>query len=91
MSTVFSIRALPRLSRRSIIVTALALVLALTAAYGGWQLYRKLTTTTVVAYFKQANALYPGDEVAIMGVPVGSVDKVEPAGDKMKVMFHYPN
>ena len=26
-----------------------------------------------------------------MGVPVGSVDKVEPAGDKMKVTFHYPS
>ena len=26
-----------------------------------------------------------------MGVRVGSVDKIEPAGDKMKVTFHYPN
>lgn len=90
MSTVFNARGL-RLSRRSILAAALAVVMAVAAADAGWQLYRKLTTNTVVAYFAQANALYPGDEVAIMGVPVGSVDKVEPAGDKMKVTFHYPN
>ena len=26
-----------------------------------------------------------------MGVRVGSVDTIEPAGDKMKVTFHYAN
>lgn len=89
MSARFSVRAPGPLSRRSVIVAVLALVLALTAAYGGFEAYRKLTTNTVIAYFEQANALYPGDDVAIMGVPVGSVDRVEPAGDKMKVTFHY--
>jgi phospholipid/cholesterol/gamma-HCH transport system substrate-binding protein len=78
------------MSRRSVIVTAVATVLALTLAYGGFELFRTLTNNTVIAYFEQANALYPGDEVAIAGVPVGAVDKVEPAGDKMKVTFHYP-
>lgn len=89
MSTDFNTRGL-RMSRKTIVVAALALVLVLIAAFAGWHLYRKLTTNTIVAYFEQANALYPGDDVAIMGVPVGSVDKVEPAGDKMKVTFHYP-
>ena len=45
----------------------------------------------MVAYFPAANALYPGDRVEIMGVRVGSVDSIEPAGDKMKVTFHYAN
>jgi phospholipid/cholesterol/gamma-HCH transport system substrate-binding protein len=45
----------------------------------------------VVAYFPAANALYSGDKVEIMGVKVGAVDKIEPAGDKMKVTFHYSN
>lgn len=71
------------------LVPGLVVALALTGAYVGFVLYRKFTTTTVTAYFSQANALYPGDDVAIMGVPVGSVDTVEPAGDKMKVTFHY--
>ena len=26
-----------------------------------------------------------------MGVRVGAIDKIEPAGDKMKVTFHYEN
>ncbi|MDG5486851.1 virulence factor Mce family protein [Mycolicibacterium gadium] len=87
MSTVFAISR--RRLGRSAVIAVLAVVLVAAVGYGGWQLYRKMTTNTVVAYFEQANALYPGDDVAIMGVPVGSVDAVEPAGDKMKVTFHY--
>ena len=60
-------------------------------AFVGWQIYKKLTTNTVVAYFPQALALYPGDKVQIMGVKVGSIDTIEPAGDKMRVTFHYEN
>ena len=26
-----------------------------------------------------------------MGIQVGNIDKIEPAGDKMKVTFHYAN
>lgn len=88
MSTVLRLRPL---SRRPVIVAAVAVVLALTCAYGGFYLFRKFTTNTVIAYFEHTAALYPGDDVSIMGVEVGSVDKVEPAGDKMKVTFHYPS
>lgn len=76
-------------SRKPLIVAVFA-VLALAVGYGGFQLFNKLTTNTIVAYFAQTNSLYPGDEVTIMGVPVGTIDNVEPAGDKMKVTFHYP-
>jgi phospholipid/cholesterol/gamma-HCH transport system substrate-binding protein len=93
VSTVFDIRKLrlPKLSRASVIIGALAVVLALVAVFVGIQLYKKLTNNTVVAYFPEANALYSGDDVRIMGVPVGAIDKIEPAGDKMKVTFHYAN
>jgi phospholipid/cholesterol/gamma-HCH transport system substrate-binding protein len=93
LSTIFDIRSLrlPRLSRASVIVGTLVIVLALVAGYFGWQLYRKLTNNTVVAYFSAANALYPGDKVQIMGLRVGSIDAIDPAGDKMKVTFHYDN
>ncbi len=91
MSTVFDIRNLhmPKLSRTAVVIGSIALVLALFAGFGGWRLYTKLTNNTVVAYFPEANALYAGDRVQIMGVPVGAIDKIEPAGDKMKVTFHY--
>jgi phospholipid/cholesterol/gamma-HCH transport system substrate-binding protein len=93
LSTVFDFRnvRLPKLSRASMIIGALAVVLALVLAYTGFQLFRKLTNNTVVAYFPAANALYSGDKVEIMGVKVGAVDKIEPAGDKMKVTLHYAN
>lgn len=93
MSTIFSALnvRLPKLSRAAMVVGTLVVVAALVAGFFGWQLYRKLTNNTVVALFSQANALYPGDRVEIMGVPVGAIDQVEPAGDKMRVTFHYEN
>ena len=93
MSTIFDIRnlRLPKPSRASVIIGALAVVLALVAIFVGRDLYKKLTNNTVVAYFPEANALYSGDDVRIMGVSVGAIDKIEPAGDKMKVTFHYAN
>ncbi len=82
---------LPRLTRATIIIGTLVVVLALVLGFVGWRLYQKLTNNTVVAYFPAANALYPGDKVQIMGLRVGAIDKIEPAGDKMKVTFHYEN
>jgi phospholipid/cholesterol/gamma-HCH transport system substrate-binding protein len=87
LSSIFDIRRMP-LRRVS---ETLVVVLALAAGYIGWQIYQKVSTNTVVAYFPAANALYAGDKVQIMGVRVGSVDMIEPAGNKMKVTFHYTN
>jgi phospholipid/cholesterol/gamma-HCH transport system substrate-binding protein len=93
LSTVFDARSLrlPRLTRTSVILGSVALVVAIVAGYFGVQLYQKLTNNTVVAYFPAANALYEGDKVQIMGLRVGAIDKIEPAGDKMRVTFHYEN
>src|ERR1700687_4104595 len=91
MSTIFDVRKLrlPQLSKAAVIIGSLVVALGLVAALVGWQLYDNLTTNTVVAYFPAANALYAGDKVQIMGFRVGAIDKIEPAGDKMKVTFHY--
>src|SRR5439155_14446244 len=93
MTTIFNIRnlKLPSVSRASVIIGTLAVILALVAAIIGYNLYQKLTNNTVVAYFPETLALYPGDKIQIMGVKVGTIDKIEPAGDKMKVTFHYAN
>src|SRR3954466_1054564 len=93
MSTIFNVRnlKLPNVSRTTVIIGAVVVVLALVAGVVGWQLYKKLTNNTVVAYFSDTLALYPGDKIQIMGVKVGSIDSIEPAGDKMKVTFHYEN
>src|SRR5215510_6278720 len=93
MSTIFNIRNLkmPNASRASVIIGTLIVILAIVAAVVGYNLYKRLTTNTVVAYFPDTLALYPGDKVTIMGVKVGAIDKIEPAGDKMRVTFHYDN
>ncbi|MDG4667424.1 virulence factor Mce family protein [Mycobacterium sp. 236(2023)] len=91
MSTIFDVRNMkrPGLSKTTLILGAVIVIVAVAAAFLGWNLYKKATTNTVVAYFTQTLALYPGDKVQIMGVRVGSIDSIEPAGDKMKVTFHY--
>jgi phospholipid/cholesterol/gamma-HCH transport system substrate-binding protein len=93
MSTIFNVRnlKLPNVSRAAVIIGSLVVVLALIGGIVGWQLYKKLTNNTVVAYFPNTLALYAGDRVQIMGVKVGNIDSIEPAGDKMKVTFHYEN
>ena len=93
MSTIFDIRSLhlPKVPRKVLFIAALVVVLGIVGAFAGRQLYRKLTTISVVAYFSEAIALYPGDKVEIMGVRVGSIDKIEPTGDKMRVTLHYNN
>ncbi len=77
------------MSKSTAAIAALAVILAVVAALVGYNLYTKATTTKVVAYFSDTLALYPGDRVQIMGVKVGAVDSVEPAGDKMKVTLSF--
>jgi phospholipid/cholesterol/gamma-HCH transport system substrate-binding protein len=93
LSTIFDIRnlRLPKLSRTSVIIGSLGVIVALVVGYVGVGLYQKLTNNTVVAYFPAANALYAGDKVQIMGLRVGAIDSIEPVGDKMRVTFHYLN
>ena len=43
----------------------------------------------VIAEFPRAISLYKGSDVKILGVAVGKVDEVAPAGTKVIVKFHY--
>ena len=36
-----------------------------------------------------ANSLYKGNEVRIMGVPVGEVTKIQPLGDRVRITLEY--
>lgn len=72
--------------------TALAAVLALVLVAGGVIAVRALANRNqvqVVGYFENSTALYPGDDVRILGVPVGRVQKVEPQPDGVKVSFWF--
>lgn len=40
-----------------------------------------------VAYFDNSNGIFPGDEVRILGVPVGEIETIEPLPDRAKISF----
>lgn len=72
--------------------TAIAVVLALTLLAGVVLAVRAvdhMDRTEVVGYFDNSTALFPGDDVRILGVPVGRVAKVEPQPDGVKVSFWF--
>ena len=43
--------------------------------------------THLVAYFDNSNGIFVGDEVRIVGVPVGVIDKIEPQPLQVKISF----
>ncbi|OBB26105.1 mammalian cell entry protein [Mycolicibacterium peregrinum] len=63
-----------------------ALVLVLIA--GGVVVMRSFTDAgrlKIAAYFDNSNGLFVGDEVRILGVPVGAVETIEPQPERVKV------
>jgi virulence factor Mce-like protein len=47
------------------------------------------TTKTVVAHFPRAISVYEGSDVRVLGVPVGTVTRVEPTGTDVTVTMTY--
>jgi phospholipid/cholesterol/gamma-HCH transport system substrate-binding protein len=67
---------------RNVTIIALVAVLiggvyALSSSNGGGR--------KVVGYFTSAVGLYPGDQVRILGVPVGTIDSIEPRPSDVKI------
>ena len=44
--------------------------------------------TKVVAYFDSTDGIYAGDEVRVLGVPVGKIDSITPETGKVRVVMH---
>ncbi len=53
----------------------------------GKKLWKEVEKNTYSAYFAEANGLFTGDEIRILGVAVGVVDKIEPQPAGSKVTF----
>jgi phospholipid/cholesterol/gamma-HCH transport system substrate-binding protein len=70
-------------------VTAISLAVTLAAAsfLVGKKLWKEVEKNTYSAYFAEANGLFVGDEIRILGVAVGVVDKIEPQPTSSKVTF----
>lgn len=79
------IRDTPRRAVTSRRIITIAVVLAL--VLGGLLLARSTRASTIrlSADFTQAIALYPGDDVRVVGVPIGKITRVTPSGDGVTV------
>ena len=49
----------------------------------------EIARTNVVGYFANSTGIYSGDDVVILGVPVGKIEKIEPQPDRVKITFWY--
>lgn len=67
----------------AIAVTAVLVVAALVVFGGGDE------EKTVTAHFSRAVAVYPGSEVRLMGVPIGTITKIVPEGESVRVEMKY--
>ncbi|RDI66492.1 MCE family protein [Nocardia pseudobrasiliensis] len=80
--------ALRESSRGTKILITLVTVAAVVLAGVLWWLFAQFNNTRITAYFDKSIGIYTGSDVRILGVPVGSVDSVEPVGDQVKVTMH---
>ena len=72
-----------RIALATTLVVILAIAITLVATPWG----DRVTKDTFVAYFANANGLYTGDEVRVLGVAVGTVDAIDPQPNRTKVTF----
>jgi phospholipid/cholesterol/gamma-HCH transport system substrate-binding protein len=78
-----------RLPRNRLMAVA-AVVLAALLIAGGAMLVRQIFfgPKTITAYFTSATAIYPGDQVRVSGVKVGTIKSIEPQGTQAKLTLH---
>ncbi|WP_405873906.1 MCE family protein [Streptomyces sp. NBC_00005] len=72
------------LKRRLALLTALALVAALT-----YVLWPRSESVHVTAYFPRTVGIYPGSDVRVLGVRIGEVKRITPQGERVRVELEY--
>jgi len=70
------------LQRGVAVAAAVVLVAAL-----GWTILRPAGQYRVTAWFTQTVGLYPGSDVRVLGIPIGTVTDVVPEGDRVRVQM----
>ncbi|MDG4667880.1 MCE family protein [Mycobacterium sp. 236(2023)] len=78
------------MATRKRVVAGTAILLAILLVAGAAFLVRQVFfgPKTITAYFPTATAIYPGDEVRVSGVKVGTIDKIEPEGTLTKMTLN---
>lgn len=64
---------------------ALAALLLVTLGVGIYQVWPSRGGLKLTAYFTNAVGLYPGDQVRVVGVPVGTIDSIKPRPSDVKI------
>ncbi|GGF37483.1 ABC transporter substrate-binding protein [Marmoricola endophyticus] len=72
------------LARSRVLLVALV-VLAVALVAVGWRLVTRQDPTRVTAMFSNSVGLYPGSDVRVLGLPVGTVTKITPVGKEVRV------
>jgi phospholipid/cholesterol/gamma-HCH transport system substrate-binding protein len=70
----------------------LTALLAVTLVAGSLVLIGAMTTNArmrVTAYFDNSNGIFPGDDVVMLGVRIGSVETIEPQPERSKITFWF--
>ena len=84
--TKLRIGALLRTRRERLVLGAGAIIVAAALVAGGVLLYQASHQgKQVTAYFTETIGVYPGSTVRVLGVPVGTVDAIQPQGTQVKV------
>ncbi|CDO86151.1 mammalian cell entry protein [Mycobacterium triplex] len=73
---------------RAVLASALALVLV-AGFFTALRANSRIDRTHVVGYFANSTGIFVGDDVRILGVPVGKIDRIEPQGTRVKITFWY--
>ena len=81
-----SLPSAPRLGLIPKVVAALAVVALVAGAYAFWP---RQDNINVTGEFSRAVGLFPGSDVRILGVAVGTVTEVTPRGNKVEVKFEF--
>ena len=85
-SATSRIRRIPRNRLTAVAAVVLAGLLVAGAAFVVRQIF--FGPKTITAYFTSATAIYPGDQVRVSGVKVGTIKSIEPQGTQAKMTLH---
>jgi virulence factor Mce-like protein len=79
----------PMMATRKRFAAGTAVVLVVLLLAGAAFLVRQVFfgPTKITAYFPTATAIYPGDEVRVAGVKVGTIDAIEPEGTQTRLVM----
>jgi phospholipid/cholesterol/gamma-HCH transport system substrate-binding protein len=80
------LRAVPRSRLKRILTIVLAVLLVVGAGIAIRNTF--FGPTTITAYFPTATGIYPGDDVRVSGMKVGTIAAIEPQGTQAKLVMH---